>query len=305
MNGMIESKNELKTIRLASWGAMLLVSSLTLIIWRQFSAGEPYWWPLIIGILLLVVTALTFLAKSLEPIRSYLVILIFVFFLGFGGGWQSGLVPLIRGSESWVNFVYNSSWAVSALATHLLRLTIPVVILAYLLLEGRSLRDIFLTWGDPGATVEPSRLLGMKKPESWTKIGSIFAIIFSLGTVTYLGLTIRPSIDLVIRVLPLVPVSFVVALMNSFNEEFSLRAAPLSVLVPSLGKSEALLLTTAFFGLGHFYGIPNGVVGIALSGFLGWFLGKSILETKGFVWAWLIHFVMDFFIFTSLALASL
>lgn len=304
-NEMNTSNTDSRTTLLAAWGATLLVSSLTLIFWRQVDTIEPLWWPWATGIALLAITALTFTVTHLNPIRSYLIILVFIFFLGFGGGWQSGLVPIIRGSDPWLSFVNNSSWAISALATHLLRLTIPTVILGYLLLRGNSLRSLFLTRGNPRAPVEPSKLIGMKRPEPWTKIGSIFAVIFSLGTATYIFLTARPSLDLLIRVFPLVPVAVVIAAMNSFNEEFTLRAAPLSQLVPVVGKKQALMLTTVFFGLGHFYGIPSGAVGVVLAGFLGWFLGKSMLETRGFAWAWLIHFVMDVFIFTSLAMASL
>jgi hypothetical protein len=110
-------------------------------------------------------------------------------------------------------------------------------------------------------------------------------------------------LDVLIRVLPLVPVAIVIAGINSFNEEFTLRAAPLSELVSAVGKEQALLMTTVFFGLGHFYGIPPNLIGVALAGFLGWFLGKSILETRGFFWAWFIHFVQDIFVFTFLAMA--
>ncbi|MDG7001290.1 MAG: CPBP family intramembrane metalloprotease [Nitrososphaerota archaeon] len=91
----------------------------------------------------------------------------------------------------------------------------------------------------------------------------------------------------------------------NINEEFTLRAAPLSEIVQALGKQQALLITTAYFGLGHFYGMPNGIPGVELASFLGWFLGKSLLETKGFFWAWTIHFVQDVFIFTFLAMAAL
>ena len=62
-----------------------------------------------------------------------------------------------------------------------------------------------------------------------------------------------------------------------------------------------MAITTVFFGLGHFYGVPNGVPGVLLSSFLGWFLGKSLLETKGFFWAWLLHFLPDVIIFTFYA----
>ena len=117
-------------------------------------------------------------------------------------------------------------------------------------------------------------------------------------------LTWRPSLEAFVKVLPLIPVSLLIAVVNAFNEEFTMRAAPLSKLVPVIGKQQALMVTTVFFGLGHFYGIPNGVPGVLLAGFLGWFLGKSILETKGFFWAWLIHFLPDAFIFTFIAMSA-
>ncbi len=106
------------------------------------------------------------------------------------------------------------------------------------------------------------------------------------------------------KALPLFPVALLIATINAFNEEFTLRAAPLSELTRAVGGRQALLISTVFFGLGHFYGIPNGVIGVVLSGFLGWFLGKSMLETKGFFWAWLIHFMQDVIIFTFLAMLA-
>ena len=69
--------------------------------------------------------------------------------------------------------------------------------------------------------------------------------------------------------------------MNAFNEEFTLKAALLSVLEPAVGRGQALWLTTYYFGVGHYYGVPYGIVGLLLAGFLGWFLGKSMQETGG------------------------
>jgi hypothetical protein len=39
--------------------------------------------------------------------------------------------------------------------------------------------------------------------------------------------------------------------------------------------------------------------------FLGWILGKSMLETRGFWWAWFIHFLQDVMIFMFLAIGSI
>ena len=144
----------------------------------------------------------------------------------------------------------------------------------------------------------------MKKPEPWTRIGSIFAIIFGSVTFVYLMLSSTPSADAFIRAIPLIPVALLIAIINSFNEEFTLRAAPISELLSDLGKRQALMIATVFFGLGHFYGVPAGVLGVLLSSFLGWFLVKSMLETKGFFWAWLIHFLLDALIFTFFAISA-
>ena len=292
-----------RTPLIVAWAATLAASTLTLIPWRELLGGEPGWWWGATAIVVASLSASTLLVEGLRPIRGYLTIISLIFFLGFGGGWQMGLVPLIRGSKLWIDSVENASWAVSALTTHLLRLVIPLSILGYLLARGRSLRDIYLVKGEVSAMAEPSRLIGMNKPEPWTRIGSVFAVIFSAGMVAFALLSARPSMDVLIRVLPFVPIAAVIAVMNGFNEEFTLRAAPLSELVTTVGKDQALLMTTVFFGLGHFYGVPPNLVGVTLAGFLGWFLGKSILETRGFFWAWLIHFVQDVFVFTFLAMA--
>jgi len=105
-----------------------------------------------------------------------------------------------------------------------------------------------------------------------------------------------------IQVIPLIPVAILIAAINAFNEEFTLRAAPLSELWKEIGKKQSLLIITVYFGLGHFYGVPSGIIGVILSAFLGWFLGKSLLETKGFFWAWFIHFLPDIIIFTFYAM---
>ncbi len=68
---------------------------------------------------------------------------------------------------------------------------------------------------------------------------------------------------------------------------------------------QALFLTAVFFGLAHYYGVPYGIIGVVMSTFLGWMLGKAMLETRGFFWAWFIHFCMDVKIFSFIALDSI
>ena len=79
------------------------------------------------------------------------------------------------------------------------------------------------------------------------------------------------------------------AALNAFNENMTYRGAPLATLEPAIGSSQAMLLTAVLFGVGHFYGVPYGIVGVVMAGALGWILNKTMLETGGFVWPWFIH----------------
>ena len=287
-----------------AWIATLLASSLGIILWRELAGSEPYWLPWIHAIGLIVIFSLTLVCASLKPIRGFVTILLIIFLFGFGGGWQFGVIPYVRESSLWISWESQVPWALSAVVYHLIRLSPALVILSFLLLKGRKRVDFFLVKGKIDAQAEPSRLIGMKKAESWKRIGTIFATVIALGTMAYLMLSSPPSFDKAIEALLLIPSALLIALTNAFNEEFTLRAAPLSGLWSPIGKQQALFITTVFFGLGHFYGVPAGVVGVLLSSFLGWFLGKSMLETKGFFWAWLIHFLSDAFIFSFFAISA-
>jgi len=291
-------------VLVVAWIATLLASSLGIALWRELAGNEPYWWPWIHATGLVVILALTFIRANLRPLRSFVLILLVMFFFGLGGGWQFGIIPSVRSSSLWISFETQQPWALSAIATHLLRLSPALVILSFLLVKGRKRQDFFLTKGKIDAPVERSKLLGMKNPEPWTRIGTIFAIVFALGMFAYLMLNATPSLGAFIKALPLVPVALLIAVINSFNEEFTLRAAPISELMSAVGKRQALMITTFFFGIGHFYGVPSGIPGVLLASFLGWFLGKSMLETKGFFWAWTIHFIQDAFIFTFFAISA-
>lgn len=292
---------DLKII-IAAWVVVLLASSFSLIMWREFGVGEPLWWPYITFFILLAFFLLSLIVKDFKCLRSFIAIILIIFLFGFGGGWQWGFIPWVRNSTFWTDWTSSMPWALSSLVIHLLRLTPAIVVLFYLFSIKRKPKDFFLVKGEIKALVEPSKLLGMKEPKPWTNIGSIFAIIFTLGTLIFLLATQTPTLEDFLGVLPLLPIVILIAAMNAFNEEFTLRAAPLSELWKKIGKQHALLLTTVYFGLGHFYGVPSGILGVLLSAFLGWFLGKSLLETKGFFWAWIIHFFPDIIIFTFYAM---
>jgi len=173
-----------------AWAATLLASSLGIILWREIVGSTPYWLPWAHAAALLFIFSLTLFQIKLKPLREFVLILLIIFLMGFGGGWTFGVIPFIRSTEIWLIWESQTPWAISAIATHLLSLSPAFLILSYLLLSGKKRKDFFLVKGKIDAQVEPTKLLGMKKPEPWTRTGTIFALVFGLSTLAYLPLQI-------------------------------------------------------------------------------------------------------------------
>ena len=101
--------------------------------------------------------------------------------------------------------------------------------------------------------------------------------------------------DFIYRLFPDILLVFLFALMNSFTEEVIFRLS-YATIVANEGLSPRIseFLGTVVFGAVHYFGkAPSGIPGTLMAAFIGWFLTKSINETKGFFWAWLVHFLQD------------
>lgn len=277
------------------WITILIASPLGIIPWRTMGLEEPLWVPLLHGTILLILFISTLVYSPLKSYSRFAAIINILFFMGYGGGWTFGLIPYIRSSATWISWESTAPTTLYELSLHGLRLTPALVLLMFLFLSGRKRGDFFLRKGEPSALFEPSKILPTKTPTSWLKMALIFSVVFIVVvTVILFG---QASLSTLTIDWFLVPVAILVAAMNGFNEEFSLRAAPLGELEPEMGKSDSLIATATYFGLGHYFGVPSGILGVILSAFLGWFLGKSMLETKGFFVAWMVHFLTDIPIF--------
>lgn len=162
---------------------------------------------------------------------------------------------------------------------------------------------IYFNKGDISADIKTEPVIGLKpKPtENWWHIGRNFAIIISIVTaiVIYFQLT-KESKFTVTKLLCILPFSIMFALTNSFVEESITRLGLVVVLKDVLNDKIIPLISAIIFGTVHYWGNPGGLAGVLVAGFLGWFLAKSILETKGIFWAWLIHFLQDVIILSAL-----
>lgn len=154
--------------------------------------------------------------------------------------------------------------------------------------------------GNLRAIVNPAPLAGIKPKENqnWMHYGINFAVVITLVTASVMyiqhhNLTYE-------NLAAILPWSFAFAFVNSFVEESITRLGIVVSLKEHLPDHQIALLSGGLFGLVHFWGTPGGLLGVFLAFFLGWLLAKSMLETKGIFWAWLIHFLQDIVIITAL-----
>jgi membrane protease YdiL (CAAX protease family) len=180
------------------------------------------------------------------------------------------------------------------------------VVLAVGLVKGLGLtrREAFLAPGDLTARTR-LRWPGTQRQVSWAVVATSAAVvIFGLlaaATWPASGLATARIGDL----LPWIPVVLACAALNAFIEEVIYRSGPLATLVGVVGSTHALLLTSLWFGLAHYFGsMPEGPAGVVASGGLALLLGRVMLATRGLAWPWLMHFAIDTAVFVSIALAT-
>ncbi|WP_417611919.1 CPBP family intramembrane glutamic endopeptidase [Owenweeksia hongkongensis] len=162
---------------------------------------------------------------------------------------------------------------------------------------------VFTTYfkkGKINAEVTPVPALGIKPKngQNWKHIGWNFTIVISLVTAAVIFFS-TPEIDFD-KLIRFLPITLALALINSFVEETVTRLGIIVSLKDKISDKYIAIISGSLFGIVHYWGTPGGFGGVLLAGFLGWLLAKSILETKGIFWAWLIHFCQDIIIISAL-----
>ncbi len=281
------------------WALTLAVSSLPDICWDVLIGSPPPWLVWVKVALLAALLVFGRLWQPLRPLRVYTLVLLGIFLgslaleqVARSARWRAWFGP---GQHPFVETMFG---------TQLQRLIVAGLVMALLLALRYRPQQLFLRLGDLRAPAMPAPWLGLTRPTHWSRFGLILTGCISLGTLTFLLLAGRPSVAQVQQVLPILPSIMVLALMNAFSEEFTYRAALLAPLQGLISPHSALLVTAVLFGIGHYYGVPYGLIGVAMATLLGWLLGKAMLETRGFFWAWCIHFVQDVLIFSFMAFGA-
>ncbi|PKN88401.1 MAG: hypothetical protein CVU46_01145 [Chloroflexi bacterium HGW-Chloroflexi-8] len=184
-------------------------------------------------------------------------------------------------------------------------LAIAIFILFVTVLFSKKNTKIFYKVGTLNAPAGHVRWLGIKNTDTWKIVGVNFAIIVSIVTGIFIYLNVARGQTLQSENIRYLPFILLFSMMNAFTEEAITR---LSLVTAMHGQAPAWIIPIAsalLFAIPHYFGVPGGIIGSLMAGFLGWLLAKSIQETNGLFWAWFIHFLQDVIIFTGLFLVAL
>jgi membrane protease YdiL (CAAX protease family) len=276
-----------------AWAASLVASNLATIVWREGLRSEPPLWTMAARILLL---GAFWVGGSQHPALQPLRPLVLALTAAMVAQLIEDVLYRTPGVTAWIaaapwRDVVIWSSAIKLLVAGAMALTVLDL----------SRRDLFLVRGDLAA---PGRIPLTDMSLPWTWMGPLLLLIFGAATAGLMVAARQPAMEGLPRLIRLLPVVLVFSAINAFGEEFIFRSVLLARLEPHVGSEQALWMTSLRFGLGHWYGNPSGPVGVVGAMFLGLMLGKSMLETRGFVWAWLVHFVLDVAIFSAVILGS-
>lgn len=184
-----------------------------------------------------------------------------------------------------------------------LGLSLVIVLITALQTRFQSLKLLSIKNIDGEVIPEPWIGITKKNKDSWKTLGRNFTIIISVVTAVAIYFQVYRNGVIQTLTVPIFILIVLFALVNSFVEEVTFRHTFTSIveyhnLSPFISKTLSMII----FGGVHYLGTPGKIPGVILAGFLAWFLAKSIHETKGFSWAWLIHFMQDVIIMTALYL---
>lgn len=277
----------------------LVASLLPEIIFREIIGFVPEGLYLARLIILVFAGVLSYSFKQ-EKITNYIIVLSIIVS-------SEILTRMIYFSNFWQSTFDMNSFIGNFGASILLKVigTIPVVFILIVLFK--SFKAVYLVKGNLSSKADEIKWLGIKKDSiSWGKLSIISSILISFGTIllviiTVTGSSVSLNMDNLVKYFP---VAVIFALVNSLCEGIVFRSALLGSFKNTLTKSQSIYISALIFGIGHYYGAPSGILGVAMSGLLGWYMLRSMYETEGFASSWVIHFMQDLVIFSTILLMS-
>ena len=247
-----------------------------------------------------MVTAKAFFNQTFAQNKSDMKMLYTILIAGIAtvllltAGTFTNQIPLQIHPNSFVNGL--AKYQVFALAVGI------VATIATLILNPDSRQ--FLNIGQLNTIAEKEKWLGINGKSSWTVNGLQLLFVVSIMTGIFMFLAVKYTDSISNFQWSFIPLILLFSLTNSLTEELIFRFSIVGGLFNHYPKLTILILSAVLFGLPHYFGNPSGVIGILMSGVLGYILCKATLETKGLSIAWAIHCVQDIIIFTALMMMN-
>ena len=277
-----------------TWLVTLILSSLPAIIAVELAGVRPaaaHWSTLAAAV---PVSAVAWMWRPARPVLRYLLVMLVVFCVAYLlppllGGW-------IGGGGSDLGHIFPSKTIFLLVA----------VAVAVLLVKGLRMTptEAFLRPGNMAAASR-ARLPGTSTRVSWAVLAPVAAcaLFALLATVTWLESGLEPAA--LARLTPLLPLVVGCAAFNALAEEVIYRSGPLATVIGVVGSRQALLMTSVWFGLAHYFGsVPEGFGGVLQSGALALLLGGAMIATRGLGWPVLMHFAVGLVVFAAIAVLS-
>jgi membrane protease YdiL (CAAX protease family) len=227
--------------------------------------------------------------KTIAPILITLLLTLGIFALSG----QANKMGIIISKKSYLNFQFNYQLLLVGIAI--------ISLISSYLLNPISFKSI-MSIGNISAKSEELKIFGIKKGDSWLKTGLSLSLVISLATGIFMYFQLKgQNIDYGLLKIGLIWI-IIFSLTNSFSEEIIYRVGINGPLAYLLSPRKIFLISAIIFGIAHFQGMPNGILGMLMAGLLGYILSKSVHETNGIFWAWMIHFLQDIIIIGSIFL---
>lgn len=287
----------LKERLILAWVAVLIASAFPeLILGFRYQLEIFQWLSITKAALLVLVLLLTALVRRLRPLRALVTMLLTIHVATgtFGAfvslsAWKQGIgsieSPFIRAMID-VQFV---------------RVAVTLAALSVLFVLYRTPKRFYLAPGVMDAKASRVAWLGISGASSWLRVGTVLVVVLSVGTLSFLSLAMRQALSALSHVLPMLPFVLLFSTTNALGEEITYRLALLAPVGGVVTSGHAMMMSAVYFGVAHYSGIPSGAIGVVMAGFLGWLACRSVLDTKGVVWAFGMHFVQDIWIFWFMA----
>jgi membrane protease YdiL (CAAX protease family) len=296
-------------MKIIAWFAILVSSPIfNSLVDRLFftNPNTERWSDLVKVVIISLLVVIATVWPQLRPIRGFLIVL-----LAFSVGYF--FVNQFEKGQLWLSFRNSSPNYQWVMADSLVQFLPTALMLVVAFGYGQTGKSLFLTKGDLSAT----SVIDLFGPNySWVKLTPIFSILFLVITGSFLvfRLHVNSSDILFSRLMTALPYVVLFPILNAIIEEVRFRNVLLAIGEPVLGGTTVLLMTTTLFGLSHFGSFlgTSGTNGSLVAGlvyavgaaYIGWICGRSILETRGVLAAWIIHGCSDLVIILGYILAT-